>query len=410
MSIQVNGNEVTIQIGEGGVVAAAVPPTPPAELVLLGHWPGNGSPVDVVNGYNLQGNAGYADGVSARCFNLTDHHIFLPPVNVFDFLETDWWKIEFDLFVAQPSANSGFLECSKDGNAVYFVGFGLRAYIEGWQTVDNFNIAILDTSYYTPFVFAAWNHISIEYKNGVRTVTINDTVLPPQGGVESILVNTTGSQINLVASGVACLLSDFKIYGKAPSTTPSAPTIITSPQSQSINLGDNFSLGVFASGVPRPTYQWKKGGEILSGKTSNPLVINAVTDGDAGDYTCVVTNSDGSVESDAATLTVIDPTANFRFTDGTHTFPTDSTFDHETLVIIDVSVGAISWNWKMIYEVDGQDTGWTSTDENPSIPFNGYQDIGNYGILLAINGASFDDLGSDPRVMMASFNYQGSPE
>jgi hypothetical protein len=61
---------------------------------------------------------------------------------------------------------------------------------------------------------------------------------------------------------------------------------------------------VAASGNPTPTYQWRKGGAALAGKTSATLTLSAVTSADAGSYDCVATNSAGSATSNVATLTV----------------------------------------------------------------------------------------------------------
>jgi hypothetical protein len=55
------------------------------------------------------------------------------------------------------------------------------------------------------------------------------------------------------------------------------------------------------------TYLWKKDGNPLT-ETTSRLVINAAQLSDAGVYTVVVTNSLGCDTSDAATLTVIQPT------------------------------------------------------------------------------------------------------
>ena len=52
------------------------------------------------------------------------------------------------------------------------------------------------------------------------------------------------------------------------------------------------------------TYQWYKDGVAISGATSSSYTIKSVKASDAGKYTVTVSNSVGSVTSDAATLTV----------------------------------------------------------------------------------------------------------
>lgn len=96
-------------------------------------------------------------------------------------------------------------------------------------------------------------------------------------------------------------------------TQNSAPTISAQPLSRNINAGENGAFSVVASGNPTPTYQWKKDGIALSnsgtisGATTNTLSIINAANVDAGNYTCVVTNSIGSVTTTPATLSIVNP-------------------------------------------------------------------------------------------------------
>jgi hypothetical protein len=84
----------------------------------------------------------------------------------------------------------------------------------------------------------------------------------------------------------------------------SAPTVSSPPQSQTVAHGSTGVLSVQASGMPSPTYQWAKDGVALPGATNATLVISGVTAAHVGDYACLVTNSLGTVTTDAITLTV----------------------------------------------------------------------------------------------------------
>ena len=55
-----------------------------------------------------------------------------------------------------------------------------------------------------------------------------------------------------------------------------------------------------ASGVPQPTYQWKKNGAAISGQTGASLIIASPGVSDSGKYTVTVTNTAGTVISDTA--------------------------------------------------------------------------------------------------------------
>jgi hypothetical protein len=95
------------------------------------------------------------------------------------------------------------------------------------------------------------------------------------------------------------LMTAFSTY-----TIAADPTIITQPQSQSVNPGSNATLCVTASGHSPLSYQWRFNGTNISGATSTCYThINAQL-ADAGDYVVVVTNSSGSVTSAVATLSV----------------------------------------------------------------------------------------------------------
>jgi sugar lactone lactonase YvrE len=85
---------------------------------------------------------------------------------------------------------------------------------------------------------------------------------------------------------------------------PTAPSIQTQPQSQSVTAGSSAQFSVTASGRPAPTYQWYFKGTAISGATASSYSLASVQSGDAGDYTVTATNAMGSVTSNPATLTV----------------------------------------------------------------------------------------------------------
>lgn len=98
--------------------------------------------------------------------------------------------------------------------------------------------------------------------------------------------------------------SYFNLNGWMPVLVP---RITGQPAGATVAYGDPVALSVVADGTPPPTYQWYRNGTILAGKTAASLSIPSVTAGDAGSYTVVATNSAGSTESAAATVSVNDP-------------------------------------------------------------------------------------------------------
>ncbi|QYM77807.1 immunoglobulin domain-containing protein [Horticoccus luteus] len=88
---------------------------------------------------------------------------------------------------------------------------------------------------------------------------------------------------------------------------PNAPIIQTQPQSQSVTAGATVQFFVAATGQPAPTYRWYFNGNQVSSGTSTTLTVTNVQASNAGQYTVVVSNSQGTVTSNAATLTVNNP-------------------------------------------------------------------------------------------------------
>jgi hypothetical protein len=84
-----------------------------------------------------------------------------------------------------------------------------------------------------------------------------------------------------------------------------APVIVNHPVSQSIVTGDPVSFTVTASGAVPLQYQWQFNNVNISGATANTYTITAVAASDAGNYRCVVTNTNGTATSNNATLTVL---------------------------------------------------------------------------------------------------------
>jgi hypothetical protein len=83
----------------------------------------------------------------------------------------------------------------------------------------------------------------------------------------------------------------------------SAIKITSQPASQSVVRGNAFTLSVSATGTAL-TYQWRKGGNPITGSTASTLTVSGAADADAGSYDVVVTNALTSVTSNAATITV----------------------------------------------------------------------------------------------------------
>jgi len=87
-----------------------------------------------------------------------------------------------------------------------------------------------------------------------------------------------------------------------------APTFTLQPAAQTVVLGSPVTFTAAATGYPLPTLKWQKNGADLAGATGGTFMIAATTMGDAGSYTAVATNSQGSATSRPAVLVVQDVT------------------------------------------------------------------------------------------------------
>jgi len=84
----------------------------------------------------------------------------------------------------------------------------------------------------------------------------------------------------------------------------SLPIVSVPQKSFTVSAGDAVVMRVEASGV-QLLYQWKKGEFPIFGATQSEYAISSVTSANNGDrYSCVVSNSMGSVSSDEIFLTV----------------------------------------------------------------------------------------------------------
>lgn len=87
-------------------------------------------------------------------------------------------------------------------------------------------------------------------------------------------------------------------------SSPTAPSIIAHPVSQTVTAGTNVTLSVSAAGSAL-SYQWRKDGVALVGATASSLALSNIQLSAAGSYAVVVSNSAGQIASNAATVTVV---------------------------------------------------------------------------------------------------------
>jgi MYXO-CTERM domain-containing protein len=103
-----------------------------------------------------------------------------------------------------------------------------------------------------------------------------------------------------VANGrvyLATFSNQLNVYGLLP------PSIATQPTDQQVAVGQPLTLSVTAMGQ-HVGYQWRRGGQPVTGATSSTYTKSSAALSDSGSYDVVVTNVGGSVSSSPAQVTV----------------------------------------------------------------------------------------------------------
>jgi hypothetical protein len=90
-----------------------------------------------------------------------------------------------------------------------------------------------------------------------------------------------------------------------PTVPQNPPAIAANPQCETVGCGNTTTLSVTAAGAGPFTYQWQLNGTPIAGATGSSLTLNGLQLTNAGLYTVVVSNSGGSVTSQAAVVNVL---------------------------------------------------------------------------------------------------------
>ena len=134
------------------------------------------------------------------------------------------------------------------------------------------------------------------------------------------------------------------VTGNAATLTVNAPPSITAqPANQTVNVGQTATFSITATGTGTLTYQWKKGGTAIGGANSASYTTPATASSDNGtQFTVTVTNSFGSVTSNAATLTVnVPPTISAQPASQTVAVGKTATFS-----VTATGTGTLTYQWK----------------------------------------------------------------
>ena len=103
----------------------------------------------------------------------------------------------------------------------------------------------------------------------------------------------------------------FMVLDEFNLSPPRPLTINSQPYDTTVYSGEMTALVVWAIGTPPIQYQWQCSGTNIPGATNRWISWEAASTNDSGIYSVIVSNSQGSVTSSNALLTVLPPTAPF---------------------------------------------------------------------------------------------------
>ena len=154
---------------------------------------------------------------------------------------------------------------------------------------SNVTLYVLASGSTTPNYQWQFNGVSI-FGATSSTLSLNSVSAANSGTYTCIVSNIAGS-VSTIPSVLSVLAN--------------APAILSNPTSQSATLGSTIVFSVSATSNASLTYQWNLNGVAIAGATSSSCIVKADSTSKAGNYTCVVTNSGGSVTTSPAVLSLV---------------------------------------------------------------------------------------------------------
>lgn len=135
------------------------------------------------------------------------------------------------------------------------------------------------------------------YQDGVEVPGANSAALL----LENLSTNQAGQYVAVVTNVFGSVTS-------APAAltveAPTSPTLILQPYGDQVAVGGYFALSAAAIGRPPLAYQWYRNGALVNGATNRSLVFDPFVSANAGTYAVHVSNTNETVVSVPATLSV----------------------------------------------------------------------------------------------------------
>jgi hypothetical protein len=151
------------------------------------------------------------------------------------------------------------------------------------------NVSFFTTVTGSPAPTFQWRRNGANIVGGTATFLTLNNVQPADAGEYALVAtNSVGSTTSAAAT--------LTVIGGS-----SLPVFTAEPVSQTIASGGTVVFSARATGLPTPTFQWRRNSAPIGGATNTMLVLTGA-DAVPGNYSVVASNAAGSTASAAATL------------------------------------------------------------------------------------------------------------
>ncbi|EJJ0577780.1 phage tail protein, partial [Escherichia coli] len=144
-------------------------------------------------------------------------------------------------------------------------------------------------------------------QNALRSAYDNDTtygfkVIFPSGNGFTFMAEVRQHTWSAGTNGVVAATFSLRLKGKPVLTTEPLKVKVDLNSTLQVSAGAKLEMVVEAAGgVPPYSYVWKKGGSPVSGQTAATFSKASAASGDAGAYTCEISDSASPVNKVTST-------------------------------------------------------------------------------------------------------------
>jgi sugar lactone lactonase YvrE len=193
--------------------------------------------------------------------------------------------IDGNVYVAEPKAYNIWVSHPSRGVAILDSATNRYA-ASGYPTVLTVNALA------APSASFQWRLNDVDIPGATNSVLRLDRVSLADNGNYTVVV---GNSAGIVTSSPPAKVIVFEV-------PTSGPLILRQPTNQPLSTGGDARFQVEAAGTPPLRFQWRMGGAEIEGATNSDLVLVAPGESQTGEYSVVVSNAFGAVESRPASL------------------------------------------------------------------------------------------------------------